>query len=51
VDRTDVIDVPCWGFAVRHGGRISVLGDDEDVLDVGVGKKKIQYAFLLLQGA
>ena len=33
---------PVGGFAVKRGGRISVLRDDEDVLDVGVG----EYAFL-----
>ena len=49
MDRTNAIDVPCWGFAVRDGNRIAVLEeeeeddddeDDEDVLDVGVGQKR-----------
>ena len=40
MDRTNAIDVPCWGFAVRDGNRIAVLEDDEDVLDVGVGEKR-----------
>jgi len=45
--RTNAIDVPCWGFAVRDGNRIAVLEeeegedeDDEDVLDVAVGEKR-----------